>query len=381
MSTIRRRNPVVIAPPHNTAGPNRWIPRVKVLNPAIGRVVLAAGLVLSIHPPHSSAAVSTRLARPISVINGPTKRFSGSVLYTAPYKIPTAAVIRAPKNRVLLSTYRRDGSVLKSSHSYTVVIPVTSVRPKIVKLVPDLTQRLRRYPGLIKSVKPGPRTQPLIVSSGNTLIANVNTTDTWDTHFSSNAWTSPQDQITAGYPYFIQPAKLIGSYQEVFDFGSIISNIIVIVNWNFVDIVAGVTTTTTTLETSTDNVIWSAPTVGTSVFAASLRYVRLTMNFVGATDKALGLYSNLQCLLNVHREQDGGQANVFAADAGGTVVSFNKAFKALDALTITPLATVQQKAVYDFAFPVNPTTFKVLLYDAAGARVNGLITWVARGIL
>lgn len=413
MSTIRRRNPVVIGPPHNTAGPNRWIPKIRVLGRAVGRVGLSAGLILSIHPPHGIAAVSTHLVQNVRPIVPLVKRSNGYVLRIARLnridvttnrvasrlvvigpqikrnlgnvlriKPPFPVVVplgRVPRNRYLGTTYHRDGYVKKSQHSHTVVIPVTSVRPKIVKLVPDLSRRHRR--GQWQQVRHGIINQPLIVSSGNALIANVNTTATWQTHFTGHGWNSPQDQINAGYPYFMQPAELTGSYQEVFDFGSIISNIIVIVNWNFADIVAGVTTATTTLETSTDAITWSAPAVGTSLFSASLRYVRLTMNFVGATDKALAIYSNLQCLLNVHREQDGGQANVFAADVGGTVIAFNKTFKALDALAITPINTVRQTAIYDFAFPVNPTTFKVLLFDAAGARVNGLITWVARGIL
>lgn len=221
---------------------------------------------------------------------------------------------------------------------------------------------------------------PVIIQSGNALLACVDTAITWENHFINNGWTTPQAQITAGYTIYVEPSLTTGSYQEVFDFGSIISNIIAVVNWNQASVVGTVATASTTLETSTDGITWSAPTLGTSVFAQSLRYVRLTMNFVGANDKSLSIYTNLQCLLNVHREQDGGQANVFAADAGGTTVTFNKAFKALDALAVTPLSTLEQKAVYDFAFPPNPTTFKVFLFNAAGARIDGLVTWVARGI-
>lgn len=277
--------------------------------------------------------------------------------YPLPYKIPAATKF------IQIPPYAND---------QTYIFPVQK---------PDQAhwqrQAFYRY---IKKIAPW-IDNTFLISSGDVLLACVDTSTTWETHFTSNGWASPQAQITAGYPIYIQPSKLVGSYQEVFDFGSIISNIIVIVNWNATDIIAGVTTASTTLETSVDNITYSAPAVGTSLFAASIRYVRLSMNFVGATDKALALYSNLQCLLNVHREQDGGSANVYAADVGGTTLTFNKAFKALDALAITPIATVQQKAVYDFAFPPNPTTFKVLLYDAAGARVDGFITWVARGIL
>jgi hypothetical protein len=218
------------------------------------------------------------------------------------------------------------------------------------------------------------------VETGNVLIACINITETYQQHFDSRVWAGPSAQVAAGYPYFIEPSETTASYTEIFDFGSIVSNIIVTVNWNTLSVTGSVATNTTTIETSTDGVIWSAPTIGTSVFSAALRFVRLTINFVGATDKSLIEIYNLQCLLNVHREQDGGEVSVFAADAGGTVVPFNKAFKSIDSITLTPLNTLEQKAVYDFAFPVNPVSFKILLFNSAGARVDGTVTWLARGI-
>lgn len=257
-------------------------------------------------------------------------------------------------------------------------VPQQTYEFKIQKPIQEWYQRLL-FKQYIKTPKPWTETIAPILG-GNALIACIDTTTSWEDHFLSHAWANIQDQLNAGYPIYIQPSELNGSYQEVFDFGSIISNIIAVVNWNQTEIINTVMTTTTTLETSTDGVVWSAPTVGTSIFAASLRYVRLTMNFVGTSDKALAVYQNLKCLLNVHREQDGGQANVFAADVTGTEIFFNKQFKALDALAVTPLSTVEQKAVYDFAFPVNPTSFKAYLFDSTGARVDGLVTWVARGI-
>lgn len=347
MPVIRRRSPAVIRAPFNTAGPNRWIPKIRTI---IGKSVISAGVVICIHPPHPVVA---------AVVAAPK-------------------VIKAVSYDGLTSRRLITGSVTVIRHAHRVVTPVTSVRPKYTKVVPDYS--IRRVPGIVKLTKHEIAPQPLLISSGNVLIACVSSTETWDTHFSSRGWTTIQNQIDAGYPIYAQPSQLTGQYQEVFDFGSIISNIIIVINWNTTALVGSVSTSTSTLETSTDNITWSAPVVGSSVFAASVRYVRLTMNFVGATDKSLAIYYHLVALLNVHREQDGGQANVFAADVGGTVVSFNKTFKAIDAIVLTPINTVEQTAIYNFAFPVNPTTFKILLYNLAGTRIDGTVTWVARGI-
>jgi hypothetical protein len=213
------------------------------------------------------------------------------------------------------------------------------------------------------------------------LLACIDTAKTFENHFIDNAWANPQAQVTAGYPIYIQPAKTTGSYVETFDFGSVIDNVIIVMNWNTIVVTGSVTTATSTVEYSTDGATWSTPVVGYTTFAASVRYVRFTMNFVGSDDKALAYFYNLQSILNVRREQDGGTVSVLAADVGGTVVSFNKTFKSIDTITLAPVSTVLQTAIYDFAFPVNPTTFKILLFNSAGARVNGTVSWGARGII
>lgn len=219
-----------------------------------------------------------------------------------------------------------------------------------------------------------------VVSGVTSLLACINTTQQFQDHFITPGWASPQAQVTAGYALFVEPSLTTGSYVEVFDFGSIVSNIIVVLNWNLNIIVGSVGTTTCTIETSTDNITYTAPVTGTTKFATSVRYVRFTMNFVGASDKSLAYFYNLQCLLNVHYEQDGGIITANAGDVGGTVVTFTKAFKSILAIALTANAVVAVFPVYDFAFPLNPTTFKVLVYDAAGVRATASVTWIARGI-
>jgi hypothetical protein len=221
-----------------------------------------------------------------------------------------------------------------------------------------------------------------VVEGIDQLLAIINITESWEDHFVNNSWDSPQEQIDAGYPIYIQPAFTSGGeYLEVFDFGTVFNNTIATVVWNRTDVVAGVDTSTTTLETSTDGATWSAPVTNTSIFAAALRYVRLKLKFTASSDLSLSYFKNLQCRLDVKREQDGGIISALAADAGGTTVTFNKSFKSIDSITVTAVSTTEVKAVYDFAFPVNPTTFKVLAFNPAGARVNADLTWIARGIL
>jgi len=54
-------------------------------------------------------------------------------------------------------------------------------------------------------------------------IVNVNTTETWESHFTSRSWTSPQSQITAGYTYYLMPSTTTASYEEEFDYGTLLA--------------------------------------------------------------------------------------------------------------------------------------------------------------
>lgn len=220
-----------------------------------------------------------------------------------------------------------------------------------------------------------------VIGGGNYLLACVNATETYQAHFTGNAWTTPQNQITAGFPLYVEPAFTTGQYQEVFDFGSIINNIIVVMNWSTIIVNGSVTTATSTIETSTDNIIWTTPIISSSAYATAVRYVRFTMKFIGSSNTSLCYFYNIRCLLNVHQESDGGQITLNAGDVGGTVVTFTKAFKTVQAINLTSQSLQPIDLIYDFSFPVNPTTFKAFAFDNTGNRITATISWSARGIL
>ena len=54
-------------------------------------------------------------------------------------------------------------------------------------------------------------------------IVNVNTTETWQSHFTSRGYTSPQDQITAGFTYYLMPTTTTAAYEEEFDYGTLLA--------------------------------------------------------------------------------------------------------------------------------------------------------------
>lgn len=193
-------------------------------------------------------------------------------------------------------------------------------------------------------------------------------------------WTCIQDQINAGFPIYIQPAEDLGSYLETFDFGVIYNNVIVNLNYDYSLLTGGMNIGFGT-EISTDGISWAAPTSSLSFFAAAIRYARVTVSFDGTDNKSLLEFFNFRIALNVRLENDGGQITANKADAAGTVVTFTKNFKRIVSITLTSKQLHPVTMIYDFSFPANPTTFKVLAYDSSGNRITEDITWAARGVI
>lgn len=222
------------------------------------------------------------------------------------------------------------------------------------------------------------------VLSGGRLLVIVDTPDTWESHFLNEPlgpWDQPSDQVSAGFPIFIQPSVLSGSYQEVHDFGLLLSNVIVHSSWAEEE-VSGTVTVTSTLEASSDGVNWSAPLPGPDSFFPSLRYTRLTLNFAATDPKNdLKWISNLRMSLDVKSVIDSGEVLALAEDGNGTLVTFNKAFKDVDSITTGVKSIPPLEVVIDFKDIPNPINFRLYVFDTAGTRVTQLVSWKARGVV
>ena len=143
------------------------------------------------------------------------------------------------------------------------------------------------------------------------------------------------------------------------------------------------TVTSLTSATTSGNVSWSAwtsyPNIS-SVFATSFRYIRVQYDFASAGGNDLLQLNGLNIRLDSKLLNDSGNGTAVSTDSGGTVVSFNKSFVDVSSISVTPLATTSVTAVYDFADTPNPTSFKVLLFNSSGTRINGAFSWSARGV-
>lgn len=210
------------------------------------------------------------------------------------------------------------------------------------------------------------------------LFAVVVGAETWTDHFVNNSFANIQDQIDAGYPKYFQPGpNTAGTYEEVFDFGSVIDDVIVNLSYNIIDI-SGVISIGTTIATSLDNITYTAPVSGSSLFSTSLRYAKVKFTFTPGDDLAAIEMANLVCSANVKFETDQGTVAALSTDASGTQITFNKSFHSVESVALTPQTNTGVYAVYN---SLTATGCKVFVFDSGGARISKTVTWLARGII
>ena len=235
----------------------------------------------------------------------------------------------------------------------------------------------------------------VLLTSGNTLNLPVNTTETFDQHHNvNNTFATPDAQIAAGFPVYIQPTPVTAQYVRNFDLGVVLNSLSVTFNIDSQTIAGDLIKSTTApsrwnafVSLSIDNITFiDYPINSLKVFSDSFRYMRLTIDVVTDSGDDLLEISNINYVIDVKEKSDSGTASALSTDISGTVVTFNKTFSDISSIVVTPTfdtaggdTVANVTAIYDFEDVPNPTQFLVLLYDAAGARVSGKFTWNARG--
>jgi hypothetical protein len=216
----------------------------------------------------------------------------------------------------------------------------------------------------------------IAVDTDGSRLMGADLTETWTTHFTSRGWTTPQDQITAGSPIYAQPGLLPSYYEEVNDYGTSLAATKITVTQNGSNVSGSPVLTCNISTSNTSNTGPWTDFVGVwSVYATLFRWVKVRVTLTGGQYDLTQLTTTLDSKL----KNDSGTVACLSTDVGGTVVNFAASFVDVSAIAVTPNSTTMTIAIYDFVDAPNPTSFKVLLFNQAGARVSGNASWTARG--
>jgi len=205
----------------------------------------------------------------------------------------------------------------------------------------------------------------------------------WEQKFHVNGWANVQEMIDDGYRLWLHPGALEALFEEVVDFGALITVPVMISLAINPIVLDGEVTLTTSLSISTDAVTWTDYAGASQVFAGNFRYVKVKIEAEASDKTGLALIEEVRLTLSVKQKSDAGSGEVTNATAGA-VVQFNRDF--IDVSSIVPAAAYQASlgndqpvAVYDFTDAPNPTQFTVYLYNSTG-KVTGKFSWTAKGV-
>jgi len=257
------------------------------------------------------------------------------------------------------------------TYTYRAVLTVTAVSAGVV------TGISIEYPG-IYSVAPTAIGSATLKITGNGTGLTVNTT--------TATWTTPQNQIDAGYPIYIQPELPSGSYIEVKDYGTTLVGNTVTITTDIEEVVTGAIITYK-IESSPDNLVWTLVSDAKSGFATNFRYLRVTVTVTNGLIKLKLLNTKIDSKL---KTQSASKV-VNAADTNGTIIYLTKdytstgtkVFKDVQSITVTPSFVVgsQPIAIYDFTDIADPLYFSIYLYDSlTGNRLSGTCSYTVRGV-
>jgi hypothetical protein len=237
---------------------------------------------------------------------------------------------------------------------------------------------------------------------------------TWAEHFTNNGFDQIQDFIAAGYPYWLTPSSgtavsweaLFAAFgaatvQGLYEAGCLTFGQappaaagVVTLDYDLGEVLPQ-TVTTVAYEllsngfTPTPQVFWrreatdpwtAGPAGRLTVTPTNYRYLRLVVSGQAATVTDWAVVSAVTVRVDVREIADGGTVGVLAADVGGTFVPFNRPFLDVSSLVVSAAGASELKAVRQFTDAANPAGFYGFLYDAAGTRVDGTISWHARGV-
>lgn len=231
-------------------------------------------------------------------------------------------------------------------------------------------------------------TRSSAATDGAVLAMPVSTTQTWQDHFTSRSWASPQAQVAAGYPVFVQPGNLSGYYEEVFDYGATLAAMKIGVTYREID-VAGSVSTDVTIATALDSGFTTGVQAftGTQAYAINFRYVKVRITATATNDQGVTEITDLTVKLDTKLKSQTGSVYANSADSGGTTVYLTedrtstgtKVFIDVESITVSANTTSPVYAIYDFTDSYNPLSFKVLLFNSSGTRISGTVSYSVRG--
>jgi hypothetical protein len=155
-----------------------------------------------------------------------------------------------------------------------------------------------------------------MVVDGGVAVAAVNTTETYEQHFTSRGWTTIQNQIDAGFTRWILPGQTSATYEETIDYGAVVAGSKVQQSLA-TDTVTGSLTITPRISIKLNvGDAWTDYNGVDSIYATNFRYIKFRYDFAGSGGDDLVRLTSLNYRLDSKLRNDFGKGTAKATLAG-----------------------------------------------------------------
>lgn len=207
------------------------------------------------------------------------------------------------------------------------------------------------------------------------VIAPVNATETFEDHFIDNSFATPQAQVTAGYPLFIQPASDQTAVVEwKVDYGVEIPGSLISFTYQAVwkD---GSGTITPQVSYSDDDISYTDLPGEQFVQASDFRYVKVMLEIEGDDDTSIAEISFPRLRFEAVKEARTVVTNALSSDGSGTLVDFGA--DVVDVLEDTITVSVKGSSPYFATWTISGNDVRVFAWNTSGIRVTADVSVTA----
>lgn len=223
-----------------------------------------------------------------------------------------------------------------------------------------------------------------IVDTDGDLLFNIDTTETWQEHYSINSWGSESAKISDGYSIYAQPALTTGTYSVSYSLSSSINTGKVITSADIENIV-GSPSIDFTIGLSNDNVTWTNYAASAVFATIPFQYVNITVSVTCDPDTELLKMSKLKSNVQLNQKDDS-SIEAISVTSQGQTISFTETFRRVYDVNINVNETSQYTTQAAGYTADNPTDFDIYIWDKdgntfgdAGFPASIDVTWTARG--
>lgn len=204
------------------------------------------------------------------------------------------------------------------------------------------------------------------------LLIPVNRVETYEEHFTTPNpdWASPSEQVSAGYPYYIQPGLATGSYTEEIDFGNIIGSSQLNLTVVGSDLVGNCTRVVQMYTKANPEDTYQLNTG----FATNFRFVKIEVSVTQNSAGSVHVISSIYLKLSSKQITEANSLTV----VNSQIVNFEKEFIDVSSVNISAGGTTAITTAYDLKDTVRYCQYTVsnniCTVALPGSDIHGLVT-------